>query len=175
MEQLGKIRLAMLDEKGNILQVSREFSLRNTNMFAYSLRSFFYNGEADTLDIETAFSGLAVMTYLFVSILGTVFTCLSEWFIAGFFGLERDYGKLILATNAVSQIAMRLLALLLYGWLFKRYLTVTLFLEVVVFAGEFLFYSHKMWVMPRKKILLYTITANTVSLIYGWVLNLLIT
>ena len=129
----GKIRLAMLDAFGNILQVSRTFSIKPTSIFDYQMNTFHYDAWADTLEIDVMFHTTAM-----------------AWFFW---------------TNVLSQILMRSLHILLYGWVFSRYVFTVVVLEILVYSGEYLFYRIKMKDMPHSRVLWYTITANTLSLV----------
>ena len=160
----GRIRLALLDEKGNILQISRTFSVKSQFIFEYQYNTFHYDAGEDVLERDTRFNTSAMILFAFLSIAGLILTCFLENTIALPFGLWKGYGKLILRTNILSQILMRLLHVLLYGWIFNRYVFTVVVLEILVYSGEFLFYRKKIKDVSWKRILWYTITANTVSL-----------
>ena len=167
------IRLAILDADGNILKVSEKCDLR-VGFFSYSLNSFSYDGLSNTLEMETSVSAWSVLVFLLMSIVGIIVTCIVERHVAWPFGLGRNYGGTILATNILSQIAMRAASALLYGWVIKSYIVNLILLESVVYAGEYLFYRKKMRDVSQKRVLFYVITANTASLLLGGILNLLL-
>lgn len=161
----GSLRLALLDEYGNIQQVSRVFSLRPERIMEYQLNGFHYDAQEDRLDRDTAVSGLGVAIFFLTSVAGVVVTCFLEDLMALPFKLWKKYHIQILCTNICSQVLMRLLHTLLYGWVFNRYIWTVIVLEVLVYSGEFLLYKMTMKDVPTKRILLYTVSANTVSLV----------
>ena len=162
----GRIRLAMLDDRGNILKVSRSFSVKG-GIFDIQYNTFHYDGKTDTLTRDARVDTFAMLLFLFLSIAGVVLTCFLEDLIALPFKLWKPYGKLILCTNILSQILMRLLYVLLYGWIFSQYVWTVAILEILVYSGEFLFYRRKMKDISNTRVLWYTITANTVSLAFS--------
>ena len=163
----GKIRLALLDESGNILKVSRTFSIRSTSMLYYQLNRFHYDAQEDTLLIDTEFSIGGACVFALLSVAGIVLTCFLEEMIAIPFKLLKPYGTMITLTNLVSQIVMRLLHILLYNRVFTHYWWLVLVLEVLVYSGEFVFYRWKMKAVSKSRVLWYTVAANTVSLVIG--------
>lgn len=98
---------------------------------------------------------------------GIVITCFCEWVVSLFFGFDRRNNRLILRTNVVSQILMWLAYILLNSFLKLDRIWAVVILEVLIYTGEFLFYWRKMHEVSWIKCLLYTITANTASLLLG--------
>lgn len=114
----------------------------------------------------TEVTGLpAVLLLGFLVLCGIVITCFCEWLVSLVFRLDRRNTRLILWTNAVSQILMWLAYFLLHNFLDRIWIIVIL--EVLIYTGEFLFYWRKMHAVSWKKCLLYTVTANTASLLLG--------
>lgn len=171
LEGYGTVRVAMLDGQGNIVAVSPELSLETQEMFSYNLGSYTYDYATGEWTAEQAFSGLGVFMYLLLSAVGLFFTCLTEWVIAVPFRLSRGYGRMIIFTNIVSQILMRTLYVLLYGPLIRKYIVMTVLLEVLVYVGEGLFYCLKIKDIPLKRVIAYTAAANTASLLVGLAIN----
>ena len=161
----GSLRLALLDEYGNIQQISRTFSLRPERIMEYQLNGFHYDALEDHLDRDTAISGFGIVVFLLASVAGVAVTCFLEDLVALPFSLWKRYRKQILCTNIFSQVLMRLLHILLYGWVFNRYIWTVVVLEVLVYSGEFLLYRMTMKDVSAKRVLLYTVSANTVSLL----------
>lgn len=178
IESRGKIRLAMLDEKGNILKVSKSLSLQPASLFSYSLGVFRYDASADRIAVESNSNTLAVILFLIISACGIALTCVTEWLVALLFDLAHSHGKLIVCTNIVSQLLMRVTQMLLLYILFLNdilfYAGMVFVLEFVVYVCEFLFYRKKMWYISWKRCLLYTVCANTASALIGlWVLSII--
>ena len=168
IEAKGEIRLAMLDAEGNIIQLSQTFLLK-ARKFLGSIEGYFvYNGAADTLEIEerTTFFGYAV--YGILAFMGITLTCLLEWGVARLMGLGREDSSNVGLVNIFSQILMHILYIAFYSVVFWRYTVALVLLEVLVYVGEFLYYR---FVLLRhlsvKKCLLFTVTANTASLLLG--------
>lgn len=171
VDQGQYIRLAMLDAQGGILKVSGPLFVGVKEFLAYPLGTYSYNAADDTLTVQTATSGIGIFLYVILSVIGVLLTVFLEWLTAAAFKLSKLYGRLVIGTNVVSQVCMRLLFVVLYGTLFYRYAIALVFLEIAVYLGEFLFYRKFMYGVSAKKCLLYTLTANTVSLILGFGLN----
>lgn len=171
IESRGEIKLAMLDAEGNILKVSPPLSLQPKAFLSYSLGCFDYDGQTDHFEVDYAVSGLAHIAYFFVSLLGLIMTCLLEGLVSTCFNLDSQYSKLIRQTNIISQISMRLLFIPLYSLIFWRYSVAVLILEILVYGCEYLVYRKWMTDVSPRKCLLYTVCANTVSLIAGMILN----
>ena len=172
VERLGKIRLAMLDEKGDILQVSQVLPLRSRRVFSTLTGSFRYNGRTDSFSASYTSGFWDYAGYFLMAFACLVFTCISEYLVAIPFGVTYWHGKTVVAVNIVSQLLMHLLYIILYGLLLWRYAVSVLVLELLVFAGECWYYTRKLDTVPRKKRILYGITANAVSLIIGYLVIL---
>lgn len=164
----GEIRLAMLDQQGNILQVSSRFSVILRNPFAYSTGSFYYDAATDQWEQSSVISAIGVILYVFISIVGVIITCLVERLTAWPFGLGKTYGLTIILTNVVSQIIMRVLYIFVDMLFLRNYVLAMILLELLVYTFEYLFYRKRMKDMSWKRILAYTVTANTASLIIGY-------
>jgi len=163
----GEIRLALLDKEGNILHVSPTFRLEIRTFLGTLDGDFVYNGADDTLEIrENPATAFAYVGYALLAWLGLLLTCLVEWLVAVFMGLENR--TVVVKVNRVSQILMHVLYIALYSVIFWRYTVALIVLELLVYVGEFVCY--RFWLMrdiPVKKCLLFTVTANTASLILG--------
>ena len=103
----------------------------------------------------------------FLVLCGMVITCFVEWLVSFVFCLHHRNNRLILWTNVVSQILMWLVYILLCGLFRLEHIWVVVILEVLVYAGEFLVYWKKMHEVSWLKCLLYTVAANTASLLIG--------
>lgn len=166
IQKRGNIRLAMLDKAGNILHISKPLSLKANSLFEYILGEFHYNAKEDTLEVISGGASLGmIMFYPLLSIVGIIVTCVLERLTAWPFGLGKHYGRMIWATNMVSQILMRIIYIPLYAIVFRQYWNAVIFLELLIYAGELMFYFWKMNGVSRMRILLYTVAANSLSLI----------
>ena len=163
----GEIQLAMLDRQGNILQVSSRFSVILRNPFAYFTGCFYYDAATDQWEQQSFISYFGMILYVFLSLIGVVVTCLVERLAAWPFGLGKAYGRTILLTNVVSQVVMRLAHIFLHILLIRSYIWTVILLELPVYTCEYLFYRKRMKDISWKRVLAYTGTANTASLIIG--------
>lgn len=175
IERRGKIRLAMLDENGNILQVSKPQSLRPKGLLATSTGIFRYDASADKLTVDSYSYFWRILLFLLISAAGIFMTCVIEGFVALFFEWIRNYTKLIRITNIISQLAMRLGQILLLWILPVRNLAVSYFwmvllLEIPVYVCEFLVYKKHIWEASWQRCLVYTVCANTASALFGLLL-----
>ena len=175
IEQRGEVRIAMLDAQGNILQISKPHSIRPSGLFSYSLGRFYYNAVRDELIVDTHSNMVAVIILTVIGLLGMIWTCVVERLVALAYDGIKNYTRLIVLTNVVSQFLMRAGQILL-PWLLGRvghpisYFLLVLVLEVVVYLCEYLFYHTKMVDVPWRKCLEYTIYANTASAVSGLLL-----
>lgn len=124
----------------------------------------------------TLVNPVAVIGFFVISVFGVVLTVVVEWFVCKSFGIGRQHKKIIIWMNLITQIMLRILQLFTFSlqpngmsagdWC-VIYLTI---LEFLVYLSEFLIYNWRMKDVSWKKCLLYTLTANTVSLIFGLLL-----
>jgi hypothetical protein len=114
-----------------------------------------------------------IVVFLIICGLGILLTVVVEWSIAKLFNLGYHYKKLIIWTNVISQIILRILQLSTF-LLMPKSMTVIAWcsiylptLEILSYLAEFLVYIRRMRDVSWKRCLLYTITANTALLIVG--------
>jgi len=175
LQRFQSIKIAVLDEQGNILQISEPFDPDPSALMAMNLGYANYDYEADTVEVpnhsnETLSLGI-IGIYILISLAGVVVTVFVEWLISHFFVSLLLYGKVIVWTNVITQLTMRILFVLLYSFLLPNYLLWTLLLEVAVYTAEYLVYCKRIPTAPKKTILTYVIVANTVTLLLGIAVN----
>ena len=137
------------------------FSLLSTNVAANSPP-----GREFRNDPGFSFWGNALY-YSLLSFPGLVLTILSESLTAVIFRIGSKERNMIRWTNFISQVLMRVLFVSLYHVLGVEYLVAITLLEIMVYIGEFLIYRHLFKTINTIRVLLYTIMANTVSLLIG--------
>lgn len=162
----GKIRLAMLDREGDIIKVSPTFELRTDGFLSDMIGIFDYNAVTDEFEVREQTSVIAWFVYICLCVLCLLLTVAAEILVAVLFRMK-DFLDIIKRTNIVSQILMHSLFVLLYAFVSSNYLLNMLILEVLVYTGEFIYYSKTIWGISAKKCFVYTVTANTASLILG--------
>ncbi len=171
--ELGRIRIAILDKNGDILEVSKPQELYPGGYFAYRLNCYTYSCSTNCLRDSFGILPLSVLFYCFVSAVGLALTLLLEWQIAGnyLFRLPKKALRLVLLTNLTSQVLFRILFPVLHSHILSTYITRLVFLEVLVYVGEFVIYSLLMKEVSWKKRLAFTLVANTLSLAVGLAIN----
>lgn len=102
------------------------------------------------------------------------FFCLFEWLVSIPFKMANEYGKLILITNLFTQVIFHVLVFLfltlhtqLALFLFLVMSPIFLVVEIGVVILEFFIYYKKMLGFSTRSIFLYTICANSASLLLG--------
>lgn len=173
----GDVRLAIMDSKGNILQISRPHSLKSKGLFSVTLGYYVYDGEKDELVVKDYSAVSELRQALFLTLLGLALTCFLEELVAWLFGLGKENRRLIRRTNLISKPLMRTLqgcvtALPLGYGSSLPYLLAAILLEILAYLCEYLYYRQSMENVPRGRCLLYTITANAVSALGSMVLFL---
>ena len=113
---------------------------------------------------NTVIAWLAFLPFLAFSM---IVTCFSEWLVSLMFQLNHRNDRLIILTNVVSQILMWLAYILLHGYLKLDRALIIVILEILIYSGEFLLYWRKMHEVSWIKCLIYTVAANTTSLLVG--------
>jgi len=175
IDQRGPVKLAMLDAAGNILQISRPLDLTNVSKFSYRLGDFYYDAATGELEIKHIENNELDPPnhYIVSAVIGILLTCLLEWFTGCVYELGH-HRWLIVGTNVVSQILMRLAYAAFYLYSTWRYSTITFVLEGFVYLGEFLWYRWRMRDTSWKTVLVFTIAANTLSWVLGHIINFLL-
>ena len=149
----------MLDAQGNIIHISPAVRLEARKFMGYLDGALTYNGAEDTLIYREETNTFGCVLYVILAGLGLLLTCLVEWLVAVMMDLENLAA--VVRVNRISQILMHVLYISLY----RRRCSC---LGGLVYAGEFVCY--RFWLMrelPARKCLLFTVTANTASLILG--------
>ena len=175
LQRFQSIKIAVLDEQGNILQISEPFDPDPSALMAMNLGYANYDYEADTVEVpnhsNVELSLMVLGIYILLAILGVAVTVFVEWLIAHCFTPLILYLKVVLLTNLVTQLTMRILFVLLYSFLWQNYWFWTLLLEVAVYTAEYFTYRKYILTAPKKTILTYVIVANTVTLLLGIAVN----
>lgn len=171
----GHVKLAMLDEQGNILMITAPLDLTNVSKFSYRLGDFYFDCATGELIIEHIENNKLDPPghYIISGVFGILLTCVVEWLTGLLFELK-GYGLLIAGTNVVSQILMRLAYAAFYLYSSWGYFAITLLLEGCVYLGEFLWYSRRIQSVSGKTALLYTVLANSLSWCAGHMVNLFV-
>lgn len=157
------VKVALLDKEFNIIVVSEAIQLPKEN------NAFVFDGEicfdfnTNSLDFDTRINPYFVVFGGFFSILVMLMSIGTETLISLLFGFRGRQTLTILIVNICSQIIMRLLYLVLPF----TYLIETIILEVCVYTAEFFIYKKYFKGTSVIKLVGYTLTANTLSLLLG--------
>lgn len=168
MKNYSDIKIALLDAVGNILSVSSAFTLPQSNMFHNFYGTFYYDVKTDTVN-QNMHLNYAIAFLLYGILFIALFIFLSagiEVLIAIPFQFKGRRLGTIFLINVLTQLGMRSLHFLLP----LPYLVNILLLEALVYTVEYCIYVRIFKDIPRRKILLYTVVANTASLAVGLVL-----
>lgn len=153
------LRLAILDRAGQILQISEPFEYTATTTgFLY------YDGATRQVQVEQRYHPM----YDFVLIALVMIVSIACEVIVGLFFKMKIFS--VVVVNFLSQTVMWLLYFWLGGTIFTSYVWLIVVLEVFVYAAEYGMYCWTKRDVSRKKILVYTVAANTVSLVIGLLL-----
>lgn len=164
------IKVALLDESGRVLQVSEAVSTLppQENQFA---REIVYTAGQAEIHFEEHYRGsVSAVRPLTLSLLAAMLVRMLlsigiECLIALPFGL-RGIGKIALI-NLATQLVLG--AVILWsGWPYGLAIGV---MEPIIYIGEGLLYLRLFPSLSKRRVLLYTVCANTVTLGMGLILN----
>lgn len=157
------VKVALLDKDFNIIVVSESIQLpKENNAFVFDGKICF-DFNTNSLDFDTRINPYFVVIGGFFSILIMLMSIGTETVISLLFGFRGRQTLTILIVNICSQIIMRLLYLVLPF----TYLIETIILEVCVYTAEFFIYKKYFKGTSVIKLVGYTLTANTLSLLLG--------
>lgn len=136
----------------------------------------FANAPGPNLDGTHEVSPFWIISLIIVYLIIVAVTCFVEWLVSIPFLLHYIHTRAIIVTNLVTQVVMHLLeyvtALLMPEniYFLEWYPVTVIVLEVFVYISEYLIYCKVRPGVSRKKLLLYTVCANTASLALGLLL-----
>lgn len=114
--------------------------------------------------------GAMALWYVFASLLVPIaVTLLVEWLVSLCFGIRPK--KYVFAINAITNPAMNILLLIAYPFGRIGYWITLAALEIAVVFIEYAFYRKKIPDISRRRLLLFSITANVLSLAAGGMLQ----
>jgi hypothetical protein len=162
------IKIALLDENGNILKISKEISIisQTKNRFARAV-NYNANGDVPSIRFEDTYNqNYIISAMLILSIfLRMLISVTTETLIAIPFKIKPLYK--IIIVNIITQAA--LIAFVLFSGL--PYATTMIIGEIVVYASEYLTYIMMFKSVSKSKLAIYTVTANTATLLLGLLFN----
>ncbi len=157
------IKIALLDKDLNIVCVSASAKIPKEEYFTVFDGNIYYDASKDCFDIDTRVNAFALVFGGLCSIFIMVLSIVSEAVVSFLFRYDIKQASTICKVNACSQIIMRLLYIIMPF----TYLIETVILEFLVYCAEFIVYRKRFKEMSVKRLLFYTVTANTISLLIG--------
>jgi len=165
-ENYHDIKIALMDKDYKILTVSDAGQIPKEKPFFVFYGGVTYNVSDGSITADEVFNPYSILYAVVVLLSVCVPILLSAGIEVVAALLFKFKGKQLLTVflaNLSTQIAMYLL----YAALPFTYLIETIILEVLVYLTEFFVYKKCFKQMSTGKILLYTVVANTVSLLLG--------
>ncbi|MCL2817192.1 MAG: hypothetical protein FWD39_02245 [Clostridiales bacterium] len=163
------LKIALLDEHGNILCVSGKADINPQNR-GYFVGRIDYNADNGRIHVYYSGNGLVILLYIFFlgfAILRMAFSIAVETLVAIPFKI-RPLWKII-SVNAVTQIIL----IIFMAFSKLPYIQTLIIIEVFVYLAEFGAYTLLFKNIPKLKLLLYTVVANTASLLLGLLLPII--
>ena len=164
------IKAVILDKEGNILQISDAISTvpETTDEFARTL-TYNANEAAPVLQFNHYYKGSSHPFYYLLSLLIILFRMALSVGIETFAAIPFKIHPIwkITVINILTQ-TMLILFMMFSG---LSYLTALIIGEVFVYISEFIAYILLYKSIPKWKIAIYTIAANTITLIMGLLMN----
>lgn len=170
LENYNTIKIALLDENYKIIAVSEQAKMPKDSSVKIFLNSVVYDVSENTLEMESHISSVAILLVGLFSVFIMIASVITEFLAALFFKFKGKHFRIIAITNICSQIIMRMF----YFLLPLPYIIETIILEILVYSAEFLVYKKTLKDISIKKILTYTVIANTLSLIIGVFLDIVL-
>lgn len=157
------VKIAILDKDFNIIFVSKVTQLPKENNALIFDGEIYFDFIANSFNVDTQINMYFIVFGSFFSILIMLISVATETIAALLFKFKGKRVVTIIIVNICSQVIMRLLYLALPF----TYLIETIILEFFVYTAEFLIYKKHFKDTNTVKIVEYTITANTLSLLLG--------
>ena len=164
------VKAVILDRDGNILQISDAIRTAPESVDEFAYRLIYDAAQAaPTLEFRQFYKGMPYFAYFLMLLpmilLRFALSVGAETLMAIPFKLRPAWK--VLVVNVVTQVL--LIALMQFSGL--PYMTALLIGEAFVYIAEFVAYLLLYKSTPRWKIALYTLTANTLTLVIGLVMN----
>jgi fluoride ion exporter CrcB/FEX len=161
------IKVVLLDEHGNILSVSSEVNI-NPQRFNYFGGLVRYNAANNHIraDVYTSYWGIFIAIFIGISAMLRIAVSVAiETVLAIPFKIKPKWK--IVCVNIGTQM------LLILFMIFSNvpYLQALLISEAFVYISEYGIYTQLFKEIPKRKLALYTVAANTASLVIGVLLN----
>lgn len=162
------IKVALLDENGNIIKVSNEINV-SPKKIGFFTGAIYCDFETNSIDIGFYDSPFNLIIFLFGAIfiggLRILFTVLTETLIAIPFKLKPVWQ--VAFVNLFTQLILTTIMALTIA----PYLKLLIIMEIAVYLIEFIAFRLLYKDLSTKRLALFVIVANTVSLSIGLLLN----
>jgi len=163
-----QLKIVLLDINGSILQTSNEVSVK-AGITSYFVGRIIYDAEQNIAKAEMRTNMLAIMFWLPLLIAFRIFVSTGLEILAAIPFKIKPKRK-IFVVNLITQF---ILTIVILAGLIKPYWLAVLIMEVFVYSSEYFAYTKLFKDISNKKLLIYTVVANTTSLLIGLLLNML--
>ena len=156
------MKIVFLDNEGNIVHISREFTLPAPRTHLIGLTYEYRAEEEVRIDIRSSAIGEIILIWAIV-----VLSIALEFGLGLVFGFRGKQLLIILLANVTTQVLMWVIY---FNFMMQLpHITAVIILEAAIYPAEFLIYrkSPHMEKESTLKLLIYTILANTLSLAVG--------
>lgn len=157
------IKLVLLDKDFNIITVSKAAQLPDMRNEFVFYGAAYYDFATNSLEAEDEFNAYFLVFGGMFSMIIILISVGIEFALSLLFGFKGKQLLTIIIVNLCTQIAMRVLYIVLPF----TYFIETIILEILVYITEFLIYKSRFKPFSIRKIAVYTIIANTLSLLAG--------
>jgi hypothetical protein len=167
---INSIKIVLLDGSGKILQISDTVVLAQPDDHIHtptSIVSYDYNSNIAKVKFLVDTSSITFVVMMFMAVFRMLFSTGVEIIIAVPFKIKRI--KVLVIVNIITQTIISL-GIPIVTMLMSYTVSVVIF-EILIYILEFFAYLNFLREPKWKKVLLYTVTANTASLLLGLLLN----
>lgn len=161
-DDFSNIKIAITDKDGNILTISDKTDLAPPKLGGYLHGWLTYDASNGNVKVNKYEDNI---TFFIVNIIGVILTIIIETITAVFFKMKPF--RNIVVVNLITQVIMRIL-----GFISPLEYLLTLFiLEVLVYISEYNIYRKIYKEISSRKVLVFTVIANSLSLVIGLIVN----
>ena len=156
-------RLVFFDENGTIISVSNDFSLPKARNLFVIQNTLTYDYETNNIYVSSHINPWFILISLCTIAFYVTLSVLIEFIVAIVFRFKGKALTFVVFTNMITQLSMRVA----YVFLPLPHLFSVILLEFFVYSSEFFIYRKSKAMANEKtmKILIYTVVANTLSLV----------
>lgn len=167
LKNYHKVKIALLDENFKVIAVSEEADLSNISLVNSFTGYMYYDAFQNSLEANMYVPPFFIVIGGFLSFVVMSLSVGIEVIVALVFGLRKKQLVTVCYINICTQAVMRFL----YCVIPLAYWLETLILEFLIYLVEFLIYKKHIKGVSTVRVLIYTVIANTVTLLLGLAFN----